>query len=100
VCRAGAHISSTKCDSGSLLTKKVEANKESDVKAKGMHLEKIGNEGQEMAGIQSPALGKERDVIQGTSSVEQRFLTSAVRSSSIVDYARKTPSKSGTGLCS
>lgn len=92
----GTH-SSTKCDLGSLLTKKGETNKESDVKAKGMHLEKVGIEEQEIAGIHSPALGKERDVIGGMASVEQEILTSAVHSSSVVGYARKTPSKSGTG---
>lgn len=92
----GTH-SSTKCDLGSLLKNKGEANTVSDVKTKGMQLEKVGNEEQEMEGIRSPALGKERDVIGGMASVEKEILTSAVHSSSIVGNGKKTPRKSGTG---
>lgn len=84
----GTH-SSTKCDLGSLLKNKGEANTVSDIKTKGMQVEKVGNEEQEMEGIRSPALGKERDVIGGMASVEQEILTSAVHSSSIVGNGKK-----------
>ena len=60
-----------------------------------MQLEKVGNEEQEMEGMCSPALGKERDVIGGMASVEKEILTSAVHSSSIVGN-EKTPRESGT----